>query len=791
MQIIFKAPYIIKYYRDEQNNRKIDRVHTDQFPPYFYVKKGTEVPSDPRILRVEASTKKSIFGDELIKIIVKEVYDVVKLRMLFYETWEADIRFTDRYYIDCVKEIPRENLRKGYYDLETSDMPSTQMDDKEINTIGIWDNYTDKYYTFIITGVEKTEEKEGHIIYHCVNEYQVLNKFIDHVKDFDYDMLIAHNSSRFDEPVLIGRIQKLSIMNYGRMSSVGTVKRDNLFGEWRCEIGGRILFDFLGAKTNFGIKGGIRGLLDGRDITVKGPDGEDKIVRIKRWSLEYLAQFVGMKKGEYKKVQTIEDMITYNKQDVAIMVALDKFFNVTEYYHNMQILIGCDYHNTYFNTLMIDNFLLKRYSYIAFPTKPERGKFDNDETIKGADVTEPKQGLYEKIDVIDQTSLYPSIVVSYNMSPETVDPEGDIIVGNGVKFTSKKVGIIADAVQFLLDIRLKYKKLAKTETDPYKAQMADLLQNGYKTLLVSFYGALLYKGFRLYQHDVAESIPYVGRIIKVEHVKPLCEAHGYEIVLGDTDSSGLHPIANNAAEINQLVDIINKSYDDYAKEHGIKKHIFHIELDKTYSPIIISDVKKRYVGYLIKNGKKIYKATGFESVRRDASVITEVMQESVFKMILDGKNRTEITAWVDQLKVDIKNKVYLMEWLMLPKGFNKAFDKFKTDSPWVRAARYSNTNLGTKFDQYSELGIFYIKSVPEKKPYTDVVAVDNTTLPILDGFIIDWDIQLDKTIDSKFQNILDMMGWGKTKQVKLEIFKSNDDNNKFVPSGQMKLFSYK
>ncbi len=763
MQISFKSPYIIKYFRDSNNNRIIERVHTNEFPPYFYVKKTEEIPNDPRILRVEDTSKKSIFNEELKKIIVKEVYDVPKLRMLFFQTFEADIKFTDRYFIDSVKEVPLENLRKCYFDLETADMPSTQMDNQPITCVGVYDNYTGKYFTFIITGEESLEERENHTIYHCTNEYTMLDKFIDHVRDFDYDMMIAHNSARFDNPVLIGRIQKLSIMNYGRMSPTGVVKRDNMFGEWRSTIDGRIMFDFLGTKTNYGIKGGIKGLLDGRDLTVN-ENGKEKIIRIKRWGLDQLAPLVGMKKGEYAKVQTIEDMITYNKQDVKIMVELDKFFNVTEYYHNIQILIGCSYENTYFNTLMIDSFLLKRYSQFVFPTKPARGKFDNDDTIKGADVTITKQGLYEIINVVDQSSLYPTIIWSFNMSPEMVDPNGDIIVGNGVRFNSSKIGIIPDAVKFLLDIRLKYKKLAKSEPDAYKAQMFSLLSDGYKILLVSFYGALLYKGFRLYQHDVAESIPYIGRVIKVDHVQPICEQNGYELIAGDTDSSFLNATRKDATNINVVVDIINKSYDQFAAAHGIKTHIFKIELDKVYSPLLMSDVKKRYVGYLVRGDKKIYKATGWESVRRDTAPVTEVLQETIFKMILDGKRRKDIEAYVSSLKEDITSGKIPIDVLILPKGFNQPFSKFKTDNPYVRAARYSNDNLGTKFDQYSDIGIFYVKGVPEGKAYTDVLSVDFNSLHLLKGFTIDYDTMFEKTIDSKVENILMMMNWGKTKQ---------------------------
>ncbi len=770
MIVEFKSPNLYVFKRDINNNRVVEKIPVNDFPPYFYIPKDSDIPNDNRILRVEDTSKKSLFGEELKKVIIKEVYDVPRLRNLWYNTFEADIKFVDRYFIDRIKEIPEERLRCGYFDLETTDMPSSQMDNCPITCIGIYDNYTTKYYTFIISGKDEIEERDGHKIFHCIDEYMVLNKFINHVQVFDYDLLTAHNLENFDGPVLLGRIQKLSIPNYNRLSPIGIVKKENYFGEWKCKIAGRILFDFLGKRTKFGVKGGIKFLLDGRDIIIKDKEGNDKIIRIKQYNLKYLAQFVGMEKGKYSKSLSIEEMIKYNKQDIAIMVALDKHFNVVNSYYNMSRVIGCSFENTYFNTLIIDAFLLKRYNQFVFPTKPERGKFDNDETIVGADVTTPKRGLYKKIDVLDQTSLYPTLIFSFNMSPETLDINGDIIVGNGIKFNSSKIGIIPDAVKFLLEIRLKYKELAKTETDSQKAQIYDLLSNSYKMILVSMYGNMLYKGSRLYQHQVAESITYAGRMIKTEHVKPICESNGYEIVFGDTDASALNIIKEDATPINELVNIINKSFDTYALSHGIKNHLLKIELDKTYSPIIVSDMKKRYCGFLLKNGKKIYKSVGFESVRRDASPILEIAQEHIFKMILDNKIRKDIESYIKELSEDIKNKKYPLEMLLLPKGFSKAFDKFKVQSPWVKAAQYSNQYLGTHFDEFSELGIFYIKSVPEGKQQTDIVAVNEETLDILNGYEINWDIQLDKLLYSKVQNIYDMMGWPDPKQKTLGEF---------------------
>jgi len=188
-------------------------------------------------------------------------------------------------------------------------------------------------------------------------------------------------------------------------------------------------------------------------------------------------------------------------------------------------------------------------------------------------------------------------------------------------------------------------------------------------------------------------------------------------------------------------------------------HRFNIELDKVFSPIILSDVKKRYVGYLEKKGKRIFKSVGFESVRRDTSPITEEMQETIFKIVLGGGKKKDVMDYVNGLVKDILGDKYQKRDLMLPKGFSKGFDKFKVDSPWVRAALYSNKNLGTHFDQFSDVGIFYIKYVPEGKVFTDVVAIDVETEHILEGFEIDWEKQIDKLVNNKVDNFIEMMKW--------------------------------
>ncbi len=56
-----------------------------------------------------------------------------------------------------------------------------------------------------------------------------------------------------------------------------------------------------------------------------------------------------------------------------------------------------------------------------------------------------------------------------------------------------------------------------------------------------------------------------------------------------------------------------------------------------------------------------------------------------------------------------------------------------------------------------------MKGVPEGKAYTDVLSVDFNSTHLLKGFTIDYDTMFEKTIDSKVENIMEMMNWGKTK----------------------------
>jgi len=162
--------------------------------------------------------------------------------------------------------------------------------------------------------------------------------------------------------------------------------------------------------------------------------------------------------------------------------------------------------------------------------------------IAGAYVQEPVPGQYEWVESFDATSLYPSIIMQYNMSPETLVP-GEVydvtvdgmlerkydfdgkyaVAANGQCFTRSKLGYMPEIVQKFFDDRQRYKKLMKeaeqlledTKDPKYKNEIAKYnnFQMARKIQLNSLYGAMANEYFRFYDDRIAEGITLSGQYI--------------------------------------------------------------------------------------------------------------------------------------------------------------------------------------------------------------------------------------------------------------------------------------
>jgi len=169
--------------------------------------------------------------------------------------------------------------------------------------------------------------------------------------------------------------------------------------------------------------------------------------------------------------------------------------------------------------------------------------------IEGAFVQEPKPGRYDWVMSFDATSLYPSIIMQYNMSPEMLLPgmvdctvEGMLerrdkmddqyaVTANGARFSRDKQGLFPEIVQKFFDDRQRYKKLMikaqndyeKTKDKKYLNDIAKFnnFQMARKIQLNSLFGALGNEYFRYYDDRIAEGITMTGQFIIRQTAKAL------------------------------------------------------------------------------------------------------------------------------------------------------------------------------------------------------------------------------------------------------------------------------
>lgn len=153
------------------------------------------------------------------------------------------------------------------------------------------------------------------------------------------------------------------------------------------------------------------------------------------------------------------------------------------------------------------------------------------ETDKGGMVLQPEPGIYTDVYEIDFSSMYPSIMVNYNLSPETVCLEGGSFRIPGLPYTvrTEKRGFISLALENLLNTRLLYKSI-KSENRVYEQRDAAL-----KWMLLTSFGYTGYKNAKFGRIEVHESITAMGRWALSRAIS-LAIKHGFEPIHGIVDS---------------------------------------------------------------------------------------------------------------------------------------------------------------------------------------------------------------------------------------------------------------
>lgn len=439
----------------------------------------------------------------------------------------------------------------------------------------------------------------------------------------------------------------------------------------------------------------------------------------------------GMKAGELFRKDPIR-AIKYNRNDVQLVKDLDDRLNMIQFLIKIQEVSNVLIRDTFFNSIVIDNMLIRRYPDYVFPSK-EFG-FNETEKFEGGYVFPSAKGVFEDVILMDYASMYPSIILTFNISPDTKTSVGYDYHIDGVGFKAEPYGIFKETIKFLYDKRLFLKGELKKfkDSDSMEYRNTDTLQSAYKTILNSVYGVMGYPKFRLYDVDIAKSITSMGRKM-IKMIRSECEDNGLGVLIaGDTDSCFLQVKIDPQV----IIDKVNNEFiPKYLSVYKLKENYLKMELKDRYEKMALFGKKKVYIAKIKDSNKFLIK--GFSTEKYDTPKKIRVLYKEIIETLFNG-------GTIDVLKYrEIVNSMSLEELSMIKK-FNKPKDQYKVMPQHLKALKFSEKYLPIAEDTKTSnlIHMVFCKIDEAKYPMEkkqDVIIIDDNIKTLPEGIEINYE----------------------------------------------------
>ncbi len=255
---------------------------------------------------------------------------------------------------------------------------------------------------------------------------------------------------------------------------------------------------------------------------------------------------------------------------------------------------------------------------------------------RGGFVFEPGKGFHTEVGEIDFSSMYPSIMERYNISPETVLCEccrGDAprVPGCGYHICTRRRGLVPKVIGPLLDRRRHYKEVVRKGGD--RAPEFDRRQRAIKWLLVTCFGYLGYRNARFGRVEAHEAVTAFGRD-KLFRAVDVAEESGYEVLHGIVDSLWLRREGATAEDYEVLCRAIEERSGLGISLEGIYRWVFF--LPSKMDPQV--PVLNRYFG-VFEDGE--VKARGIELRRSDTPQLVKRAQLEMLEVLSRARDVEE------------------------------------------------------------------------------------------------------------------------------------------------------
>ena len=665
------------------------------------------------------------------------------------------------------------------------------------------------------------EPKDNEIYNKCENELQLLDSFLKYwEKHGSPDVITGWNSKQFDIPYLVNRTRKvIGDESVKRFSPWGVVSPRTVRGK----MGRRDVdtYDLMGIAQ-----------LDYYDLYQKFTYTQQESYRLDNIAFVELGERK-LSYEEYGDLHTLyqndhQKFIEYNIRDVDLVDKLEEKLGLISLAMTLAYKGGVNYEDVLGTTAIWDSIIYRILNkfQVAVPPKVEKSK----SKYEGGYVKEPHVGSHEWVTSFDLNSLYPNIIVQYNMSPETVvdgltstsvehmlrkqtpSDQNYALAPSGVRFTREKEGIIPAVIrQYYSERRVIKDEMLKAQQEyeetPTKAlsnRISNLnnQQMAIKILMNSLYGALGNRWFRYFDQRVAESITLAGQLsIKWaeravnQEMNKLLGTDGKDYVIAiDTDS-----VYINMSKLVKKFDPKDpvKFLDKISSEH------FEKVLEKSYADLaeytnsfvnrmemgreVIADkgiwvAKKRYIlnvhnseGVQYKEPK--LKMMGIEAIKSSTPLACRVKMKELFRIIVSG-TEAETQAFIANFRNEFSKlsaeDVSFPRSLSVVSKWRDSANIYKKATPiHARGALlYNHHTKGMNVEPIKagdKVRFVYLK---QPNPIKENVITFPLHLPRelgLDKYI-DYGLQFQKTFVDPLEPILDAVGWSAEPKAQLDMF---------------------
>ena len=308
---------------------------------------------------------------------------------------------------------------------------------------------------------------------------------------------------------------------------------------------------------------------------------------------------------------------------------------------------------------------------------------------RGGLVFEPLLGIYPNVAILDFVSMYPSIMVEYNISPETVatDKEDSWLIPELNVRVSSREGLIPATLRPMVHKRVAIKRLLKKigKSDSRYARYK-AIANSLKWLCVVAYGRLGFANSTFGRINSHEAVTHIGRKM-ILHAKEIVEDHGFTVLHIYVDSLFIYRKETTSQQDYQLI------LEEIERETRLP-----IEVEEVYSWMAFVSarhnpnlpVANRFFG-LQPDGE--YKVRGLALRREDTPIFVADAQQSILKILANEKDPTqlhlhlpEVLSMVRERLSKLSHQEIPLNKLIVTQTLSRELGQYRVPSPVARAA---------------------------------------------------------------------------------------------------------